>query len=166
MTSNLMVSPNQQMHFFWGIRQKLWPSKADIAKSVRQTNTNIRQLKRGVRCSWLLITGSSRKWEVAIQRPQLIIWYVAGLFSYSFCCCVCVFFSIKINIINKYFLIFQISLIDRVHKIYNDTIWQDRSVSFSLFHSQPMIILLFFFKSYISRTKMASEAWDLLSRRL
>lgn len=26
---------------------------------------------------------------------------------------------------------FQISLIDRVHKIYNDTVWQDRSVSIS-----------------------------------
>lgn len=30
-----------------------------------------------------------------------------------------------------YFSLFklQISLIDRVHKIYNDTVWQDRSVS-------------------------------------
>lgn len=31
------------------------------------------------------------------------------------------------NVINNSFI--QISLIDRVHKIYNDTVWQDRPVS-------------------------------------
>lgn len=30
-------------------------------------------------------------------------------------------------------VLFQISLIDRVHKIYNDTVWQDRAVNIKIF---------------------------------
>lgn len=39
---------------------------------------------------------------------------------------------------------FQISLIDRVHKIYNDTVWQDRAVNieFLLFYGFVLLHLL------------------------
>lgn len=64
---------------------------------------------------WWPIIDSFKKWVVVIPKPQLIIWYnyFYNLFQFIF---------ISINLFQ-----FQISLIDRVHKIYNDTVWQDRS---------------------------------------
>jgi disintegrin and metalloproteinase domain-containing protein 17 len=63
----------------------------------------------------------------------------------------------------KLLFLFQISLIDRVHKIYNDTIWQDRSVGLSvtveyIFHYSLLFLLI--------RIKKVSKEWVLLSKKL
>lgn len=69
-------------------------------------------------------------------------------------------------ILNLYFYEFQISLIDRVHKIYNDTVWQDRSdqdgfkgmgfvIKKIVVHSEPTRV-----RGGEAHYNMVREKWD------
>lgn len=54
---------------------------------------------------------------------------------------------------------YLISLIDRVHKIYNDTIWQDRAVG--ILFKRCLYFVLLTHHLLCFRIKKASKEWDL-----
>lgn len=74
--------------------------------------------------------------------------------------------GISLSVCLKYILL-QISLIDRVHKIYNDTVWQDRSVSITLHfarlscHMAFILLSLCLWLPKYFRIKKDLKAWDL-----
>lgn len=116
---NITMNPPEVLCSIIPIRIRCLQSKDE--ENVRQINTSTHQPKLDVLCCWWPIIASFRRWEAATPRPPLITWYMTNIFPFID------------NFLSSFQFLFshsmQISLIDRVHKIYNDTVWQDRTVS-------------------------------------